>query len=245
MGRELRGFFVPGDKDSILIDADYSQIELRVLAYLSGDETMVNAFETGEDIHVRTASNIFGVPKSYVTPEMRSSAKTVNFSIIYGIGDFSLAKDIGVSVAEAKTYIQTYFKKYPRVKEYLDFLIEDAKEKGYSKTMFGRIRYVPELTASNKNIVAFGKRVAMNTPIQGSAADIIKIAMVKTDERLRREKLSSKLILQVHDELIIEAPANEAEYVSTLLKSEMEGVTDKIRLVADVGMGSTWLAAKA
>lgn len=244
LGRELRGFFVPGDKGSVLIDADYSQIELRVLAYLSGDETMVNAFETGEDIHIRTASNIFGVPAQYVTPEMRSSAKTVNFSIIYGIGDFSLAKDIGVSVAEAKTYIQTYFKKYPKVKEYLDFLIEDAKEKGYSKTMFGRIRYVPELKATNKNIVSFGKRVAMNTPIQGSAADIIKIAMVKTDERLRREKLSSRLILQVHDELIIEAPANEAEYVSTLLKNEMEGVTDKIRLVADVGTGGTWLHAK-
>jgi len=245
LGRELRGFFTAETEDKVLIDADYSQIELRVLAYLSSDENMVRAFEMDEDIHTRTASGIFGVPKNYVTSQMRSSAKTVNFSIIYGISDFSLSKDLGISLAQARAYKQSYFKNYPKVKEYLGYLIEDAKEKGYSKTMFGRIRYVPELTASNKNTVSFGERVAMNTPIQGTAADIIKIAMVRTDERLRREGLLSRLILQVHDELIIEAPRSEEEYVSRLLKEEMENVTDKIRLKADVGTGNTWLEAKA
>jgi len=243
LGRTMRGFFIPSPS-CVLVDADYSQIELRVLAYLSGDETLIGAFEAGADIHAQTASDIFGVPLSFVTPEMRKKAKAVNFGIIYGIGDYSLAQDIHESVYTARAYIQTYFRKYPKIKEYLDFLVEDAKEKGYASTMFGRIRYIPELTAAKKDVQAFGKRVAMNTPVQGSAADIIKIAMIRTDGRLKKEKLGSRLILQVHDELIIEAPRSEEEYVKTLLKEEMENATDRVRLVADVSSGENWLEAK-
>ncbi|MEA4832466.1 MAG: DNA polymerase I [Oscillospiraceae bacterium] len=244
-GRELRRFFIPQDESHLLIDADYSQIELRILACISDDENMKKAFRDGNDIHTQTASEIFHVPQCAVTPAMRKNAKAVNFGIVYGIGEFSLSKDIGVSMKTAKDYIDRYFDTYPKVRSYLDNTVADAKRNGFVKTLFGRVRYIQELSAKNKNTASFGARVAMNTPIQGTAADIIKLAMVNVDRRLEREGLRSRLILQVHDELIIEAPKSEAEYVKKLLKEEMENaVSFDVALTADVGIGENWLDAK-
>ena len=244
-GRELRKFFIasPGN---MLVDADYSQIELRILASLSQDKNMCDAFLSGADIHTMTASQVFGVPAGDVTPEMRKSAKAVNFGIVYGISDFSLAGDIGTTRKVAAEYIEKYFLKYPQIREYLDSQIDFAVKNGYVTTLFGRRRYIPELSAKNKVMQAFGKRVAMNSPIQGTAADIIKLAMIHTEKALRRENLQAKLILQVHDELIVECPQNETEKVCGILKYEMEHCTGNLlRVPLDVSLsyGKNWYEA--
>lgn len=244
LGRELRKMFVAREGFK-LVDADYSQIELRVLADISKDENMINAFKTNEDIHRLTATQVFGVPDFCVTDEMRSRAKTVNFGIIYGQSEFSLASELKISRKEAKQYIESYFEKYKGVREYMDNTISEAKKDGYVSTIFGRRRYVPELEAKNFNLRSFGERVAMNTPIQGSAADIIKIAMVKVYSALKAQCPNSRLILQIHDELIIEAPENEAEKAAQVLQREMESAADlRVPLVADVNSGNSWYEAK-
>lgn len=243
LGREMRKFFI-GAGDNLLVDCDYSQIELRVLADLANDETMINAFNNGDDIHTITASQVFGLPVEMVTSQLRSRAKAVNFGIVYGIGAFSLAKDIGVSVKEAKEYIQNYLKTYSGVDHYMNHMIELAKDKGYSETLFNRRRYLPELASKNKMMQAFGERVARNMPIQGTAADIIKIAMVRVDKRLADENMSSKLILQVHDELIVEAPPQEAQKALAILTEEMENACKmKVQLRADGNIGKSWYDA--
>ncbi len=244
IGRNMRKFFV-AEKGNTLLDADYSQIELRVLASVCGDKNMQEAFKEGRDIHTSTAAQVFGLPEDFVTPEMRSAAKAVNFGIIYGIGAFSLSKDIGVSVAEAKQYIRNYLDNFPKVSEFMDKTVEDGIKNGYVTTIFGRRRYIPELTASNKVMQAFGKRAAMNAPIQGAAADIIKIAMVKVYRRLKSEGLSAKLILQVHDELIIEASLSDKDKAAQILKEEMENaVSLAVPMSVDVGEGESWYIAK-
>ena len=243
-GREFRRFFRAGE-GYVLVDADYSQIELRVLAHISGDENMKAAFRDNIDIHTATASEVFNVPLDQVTPLMRSRAKAVNFGIVYGIGAFSLSKDIGVSVREAQRYIDSYLRHFSAIDSYMKRVIEKAKADGYVETLEGRRRYLPELTASNFNTRSFGERVARNAPIQGTAADIIKIAMIRVDERLSRENLSARLILQVHDELIVEAPAYEMMQVAILLQEEMENaVRLSVPLTAEAAMGETWYDAK-
>lgn len=243
LGREMRKFFVAG-KGKKLVDADYSQIELRVLSDLANDETMINAFNNGDDIHTITASQVFNMPVEMVTPQMRSRAKAVNFGIVYGIGAFSLAKDIGVSNKEAKQYIDNYLATYSGVDAYMKRMIDLAKDKGYSETLFHRKRYLPELASSNHMMRAFGERVARNMPIQGTAADIIKIAMVKVDRRLKAENMQAHLILQVHDELIVEAPDNEAEKALEIVTQEMENACKmKVLLRADGKIGNTWYDA--
>lgn len=244
-GSKLREYFT-AKEGCVLIDADYSQIELRVLAHISSDSNLIAAFNSGADIHSATASQVFKVPLESVTHELRGRAKTVNFGIIYGMGEFSLAGDLHVSMKEAKEYINGYFETYPGIKAYLDSTVEQAYRDGYVSTLWGRKRYIPELTATKKQMHSFGERVAKNSPIQGTAADLIKLAMVKTDRRLRAEGLKSRLILQVHDELIIEAPVSEAEYAAKLLKEEMENVAKMaVSLSVDVGIGKNWLEAKA
>lgn len=245
LGREIRRMFVAPDENTCLVDADYSQIELRVLAHISGDETMQNAFIHNEDIHTRTASQVFGVPMEEVTPAMRSSAKAVNFGIVYGIGAFSLAQDLEISVKEADAYIKGYLEKYPKVDAYMKETVETAREQGYVTTLLGRRRNMPELKASNHNTRAFGERVAMNAPIQGTAADIIKIAMVQVYRRLKEEKLKSRLILQVHDELIVETTLDEVEQVQHLLKEEMENACKlSVPLDVDMNVGKSWYDTK-
>lgn len=245
LGRELRRFFRAKD-GYVLCDADYSQIELRVLAALSGDETMVNAFNTEDDIHRITASQVFDVPQEMVTPLMRSQAKAVNFGIVYGIGAHSLSEDIHVSYGEAKRYIEQYLARYSAVAGYMDGLIETARQTGYAVTLFNRRRPLPELRVSNHMTRAFGERVARNMPIQGTAADIIKLAMIRVHDRLLREQVDAKLILQVHDELIVEAAENEVARAETILREEMENaVTLSVRLRADVHTGKTWYDAKS
>ena len=243
-GKRLREFFVAED-GKMLVDADYSQIELRVLADISGDETMLSAFESGTDIHTVTASQVFGVPTDFVTPIMRSRAKAVNFGIVYGIGAFSLSKDIGVTRKEADSYIKTYLATYKGVADYMETTIKEAKLNGFVSTIFGRRRYLPELQNSNKMLVAFGERVARNAPIQGSAADIIKLAMIKVWKRLKTDFPTARLILQVHDELIVECDSKDAEAVKEILSSEMENaVSLKVKLSADANFGQNWLEAK-
>ncbi|MCQ5128860.1 DNA polymerase I [Butyricicoccus faecihominis] len=245
LGRELRRMFVAGDREHVLIDADYSQIELRVLAHISQDEAMTEAFLHGQDIHTATASKVYHVPIEDVTPQMRSSCKAVNFGIVYGISDFSLAQDIGVSRKQAGEFIRSYLATYPGVAKYMEEIKESAREKGYVETLFGRRRALPELKSKNFNIRSFGERVAMNTPIQGTAADIIKIAMVRVHDRLLREGLKSRLILQVHDELILEAPVEERDTAMRLLREEMEGAFQMTApLVAEAKAGFSWYDAK-
>jgi len=245
MGRKIRKVFVPSSSDYVLLDADYSQIELRVLAHISNDENMIRAFNNDEDIHTTTASQVFGVPKEEVTPLLRSRAKAVNFGIVYGIGDFSLAKDLGITRKEARKYIDSYLDKYPGVKRYMHESVEFGKEKGYVTTMFNRRRYLPELKSKNHNLRSFGERVAMNTPIQGSAADIIKIAMVKVFQELQKRHLKSRLILQVHDELIIEMHVDEREEVTRILKDSMENAAKlNVALKVDISSGNNWYETK-
>ena len=244
LGSEFRRMFVPAE-GCVLVDADYSQIELRLLAHIADDEAMKQAFLTGEDIHTVTASQVFGVPAGEVTKQMRSHAKAVNFGIVYGISAFSLAQDIGVPVYEAKAYIETYFERFPGIRRYMDEVVANAKERGYVETLMHRRRALPELTASNFNTRSFGERVARNMPIQGTAADVIKLAMVRVDERLRRERLKARLILQVHDELIVECPEEEKETVARLLTEEMEGAVHlSVPLTAEAHWGRNWLESK-
>lgn len=244
LGSEFRRMFVPAD-GCVLVDADYSQIELRLLAHIADDEAMKQAFLTGEDIHTVTAAQVFGVPTDQVTKQMRSHAKAVNFGIVYGISAFSLAQDIGVPVYEAKEYIETYFKRFPGIRRYMDEVVAQAKERGYVETLMHRRRALPELAASNFNTRSFGERVARNMPIQGTAADVIKLAMVRVDERLHKENLKAKLILQVHDELIVECPEEEKETVARLLTEEMEGAVHlSVPLTAEAHWGINWLEAK-
>ncbi len=244
LGREIRSAFItaPGLK---LVDADYSQIELRVLAHMSHDSVMQEAFQLGQDIHQRTAAEVYGVPLNEVTKQMRSAAKAVNFGIVYGISDFGLARNIGVSRNEAKSFIERYLSRYPGIKRFMDDAVTAGKLNGYAETLLGRRRYLPELRSPNFNIRAFGERAAMNSPIQGTAADIIKLAMVRVSEALQKGGFEARLILQVHDELIIEAPEKEVPAVSALLKQQMEQVISlEVPLVADVSVGDNWNACK-
>ena len=244
LGKEFRKFFI-AKEGYLLVDADYSQIELIILAHLSNDQNMIYAFKNDVDIHKVTASQVFNVPIDMVTPLMRSRAKAVNFGIIYGISAFSLAKDIGVSRKEADSYIKNYFKHYSNIEKYMQETINFAKETGFAETMFGRRRYLPELKSSNFNLRSFGERVARNMPIQGSAADIIKIAMINVDEKIREEKLDAKIILQVHDEIIVEALQNQAERVKYILESEMaHAVNISVPLIAEAFVGKSWYDAK-
>lgn len=244
LGSQMRKFFTSSD-GKILIDADYSQIELRVMAHLCGDKNMIDAFTSGEDIHTSTAAQVFDIMPIMVTPEMRSAAKAVNFGIIYGIGAFSLSKDINTTREQAEKYISDYLKKYPKVKKFMDNTVNNAMKTGTVSTMFGRKRRIPELSSSNKNNKASGKRIAMNTPVQGTAADLIKIAMINVHRRLKSERLDANLILQVHDELIIESDISCAERCSEILKEEMMNVYDmKVPLSVDVNKGQSWYDAK-
>lgn len=243
LGAELRKMFV-APAGRVLVDADYSQIELRLLACMAGDRAMIDGFNSGEDIHRITASQVFGVPQEEVTPQMRRSAKAVNFGIVYGISPFSLSQDIGVTVAQAKEYMEKYFQHYSGVRSYMDGVVARARADGYVTTLFARRRWVPELKSSNFNTRSFGERVALNAPIQGTAADIIKVAMIRVRDRLLAEGLKGRLVLQVHDELIVECPEEEAEAVRRLVKEEMEAVISlPVPLVADTAVGRSWADA--
>lgn len=244
MGREIRRAFI-APAGSVLVDADYSQIELRLLAHLSGDEAMCEAFTLGQDIHARTAAEVYGVPLDEVTPQMRSSAKAVNFGIVYGISDFGLASNLHISRKEAAEFISRYFARYPAIHRFMDACVSQGKAEGYSVTMYGRRRPLPELSSPNYNRRQFGERAAMNTPVQGAAADIIKIAMNAVHDELKASGLTAKLILQVHDELIVEAPEEEREQVETLLRRCMENAASlRVPLIADVHSGRSWYDTK-
>ena len=245
MGREIRKIFITKNKTDKLLSADYSQIELRVLAHISGDENMINAFKHHSDIHTKTAAEVFNVDIDNVTPLMRSRAKAVNFGIVYGISDFSLAQDLGITRKEAAEYMSIYFDRYPKIKEYLESVVEDAKKTGYVTTILNRKRFIPEIKASNKIVKALGERLAMNAPIQGSAADIIKIAMINVFNRLNKENLKSTLILQVHDELIVNVVEEEINIVENIVKEEMENVFKlSVPLDVDINFGDTWYNTK-
>ena len=245
MGKKIRQLFVPSSENHIFLDGDYSQIELRVLAHMSGDPTLIKAFKENIDIHALTASQVFHVPFEDVTSMQRSNAKAVNFGIVYGISAFALSEDLKISQKEAQKYIDGYFEKYPCIKAYLDEIIDFAMQNGYVETLYHRKREIPEILASNYNMREFGKRVAMNTPIQGTSADIIKIAMIRVHQKLKEHSLKSKLILTVHDELLIDAHKDEVEIVKKLLKEEMEHAADlSVPLVVDVHQGANWLAVK-
>ena len=244
IGKKLREVFKPNEK-SIFVDADYSQIELRVLAHISGDKNMIEAFNNNEDIHKQAASKVFNIPIEDVSKELRSKAKAVNFGIVYGISDFGLAEQIGVSKKEAKLYIEQYLQKYNGIKDFMDEIVESAKENGYVDTLFNRRRYIPEIKSNNYTVRQFGARVAMNTPIQGTAADIMKIAMINVYKELKERNLKSKIIVQVHDELLIETEKNEEDIVKEILKSCMENVIKlKVPLVVDISEGDNWYSAK-
>ena len=243
MGSRIRGIFVPRE-GYVFIDADYSQIELRVLASMSDDEKLIESYHSAADIHAATASQVFHVPLEEVTPELRRNAKAVNFGIIYGISSFGLGENLGISRKDAEKYINDYFKAYPQVKKYLDSLVETGIEKGFVKTYFGRIRPIPELNSNNFMKRQFGERIAMNSPVQGTAADIIKIAMNSVNARLKSEYPDSRLLLQIHDELLIEAKEEDKEAVAKLLKEEMMKAAElKVKLSVDVKFGYNWYDA--
>lgn len=244
-GRKLRKFFIPEKEGNVLIDADYSQIELRLLADIANDKEMIDAFNQGVDIHTSTASAVFGVPLEGVTPLLRKRAKAVNFGIMYGMGEFSLANDLGIPIKEAKSYIESYLANYPSITEYFEKTNEDAYANGYVETMFGRRRYIPELKSSNKNLKAFGERIARNSPIQGSAADIIKVAMINVRNRFNKECPEARIILQVHDELLVEAPESKKDLALEILTEEMRNaVSLKVTLLAEAGFGENWYECK-
>ena len=244
LGRQIRKVFVPKE-GCVFLDADYSQIELRVLAHMSGDEKLIEAYKENADVHQTTASLVFHVPYDEVTPMQRRDAKAVNFGIVYGISGFGLSRDLGITKKQAEQYIQDYFETYPKVKEYMDSLVEMGKSKGYVTSLYGRRRPIPELSAKNFMQRQFGERIAMNSPIQGTAADIIKIAMNRVDARLRKENMQSRLILQIHDELLVETKIEEIEEVSHILNEEMiHAAALKVPLIADVKQGTTWYEAK-
>jgi len=245
LGREVRKMFIASDPEYVLLDADYSQIELRVLAHISEDFNLIDAFKNNMDVHTKTASQVFDVPVEEVTPLLRSRAKAVNFGIVYGMGDFSLAQDLGITRKEAKKYIDSYLERYPKVKEYMSTIVQIAKEQGYVTTLLNRRRYLPELQSKNYVTRSFGERVALNTPIQGSAADIIKIAMVNVHRELKKKNLKSRLILQVHDELIVETHKSEIEEVKKIVREQMENAVPlKVPLSVDMNIGETWYDAK-
>jgi len=242
-GRRMRETFIPEDGD-VLISADYSQVELRILAHLSNDEALIDAFKSGVDVHTRTAAEIFGVPADKVTTEMRRTAKTVNFGVIYGISPFGLAETLSISRDAAQKYIEKYFERHPGVKGYIETVLSDVKQKGYASTLSGRRRPIPELRSQNSNVRALGERLAVNSPIQGTAADLIKIAMINIWKRLKQEKLSARIILQVHDELLCEAPEPELDVIKDILKAEMEGAIKlAVPLKVDIGYGRSWAEA--
>ncbi|MDR2898857.1 MAG: DNA polymerase I, partial [Clostridiales bacterium] len=244
LGRLLRKVFVP-EPGFLFVDADYSQIELRILAHMSGDENMINAFKNGDDIHTLTASQVHGISLSGVTPKMRSEAKAVNFGIVYGIGAFSLSDDLGITVKEAENYINAYLTKYANVRQFMTDSVNFAKETGYAKTMYNRRREITELKSPNFNTRSFGERAAMNMPIQGSAADIMKLAMIRVFKRLKYEGLKSRIILQVHDEILVETAEDERDIVCSLVKEEMEAAaTLMVPITADVNIGRNWYDTK-
>ena len=244
MGRLIRKVFVP-EEGYVFLDADYSQIELRVLAHMSGDETLIQAYREAQDIHRLTASQVFHVPFEEVTSLQRRNAKAVNFGIVYGISSFGLSQDLSITRKEAAEYIEKYFETYPKIKSFLDGLVAEGKEKGYVTTMFGRRRPIPELKSGNFMQRSFGERVAMNSPIQGTAADIIKIAMNRVYKRIQQEGLKSRLVLQVHDELLIETKKDELEIVSRILEEEMKGAAKlSVELEVDMHEGGNWYEAK-
>lgn len=244
-GRRIRKAFIPCSENYVILSADYSQIELRVLAHISNDENLIDAFKNNQDIHRRTASEILNIPMEQVTSMERNRAKAVNFGIVYGLSDYGLSRDIKIPIKEAKKYIENYFDRYKGVKEYLDIAVRDGKNNGYVKTLMNRLRYIPEINSSNRNVKMLGERLAMNTPIQGTAADIIKIAMVNVSDRIKEEGLKSSLILQVHDELILEVEKNELDLVKKIVKEEMENAINlEVPLVVDINWGNNWYEAK-
>ena len=243
LGSQIRRMFIPAE-GSVLVDADYSQIELRLLAHISNDKAMIDAFLSGEDFHAVTASNVFGVPLEEVTHEMRSRAKAVNFGIVYGISAFSLSQDIGVTAREAQAYMDAYFSQFPDVKKYMNGIIEKAERDGYVSTLYGRRREIPELKNSKYAVREFGKRVALNMPIQGTAADIMKMAMLDVFKALKENGLRAKLVLQVHDELIVECPEEETVQVREILEECMSGVASlSVPLLVEVKTGNSWAEA--
>ena len=244
LGKQVRKIFEPED-GKVYIDADYSQIELRVLAHMSGDKHMLEAFKNNEDIHKQAASKVFKTPIDQVTKEQRSDAKAVNFGIVYGISDFGLGEQLGISRKLAKKYIDEYLEEYSGIKEFMNNIIEKAKKDGYVETIFHRRRYIPELSSKNYMVRQFGSRAAMNTPIQGTAADIMKIAMIKVRKELENKKLKAKIVLQVHDEMMIEAPEEEIEEVKEILKTNMEQATTlKVPLIAEISIAKNWYDCK-
>ena len=244
-GRKIRQIFVPSKKDWVIFAADYSQVELRVLAHIANDKRLIEAFQSDLDIHLKTAMDVFHVEKDEVTPEMRRQAKAVNFGIVYGISDYGLSQNLGITRKEAGIFIKRYFESFPNVKEYMENIVREAKEKGYVTTLLQRRRYIPEITSKNYNIRSFGERTAMNTPIQGSAADIIKKAMIDMTEKLKAENLSTKLLLQVHDELIFEAPREELDILKKIVPEVMEQAIDLVvPLKVDYSFGDTWYDAR-
>ena len=245
-GRLIRKAFVPDWKDSVLLSSDYSQIELRVLAHISGDKHLIEAFRHGADIHTSTAMRVFGIEKPEdVTPNDRRNAKAVNFGVVYGISDFGLANNLGISRKEAKSYIDTYFERYPGIKNYMENVVREARDKGYVETLFHRRREIPDINSRNFNVRGFAERTAINSPIQGSAADILKIAMIRLDQALRAGRFKSRMLLQVHDEIVLEVPANELTAIKTLVKEIMESAIElAVPLKADESAGETWYEAK-
>ncbi|HEY9227319.1 MAG TPA: DNA polymerase, partial [Gemmatimonadaceae bacterium] len=244
LGRDIRRGFIPRP-GWVFLAADYSQIELRLLAHLSGDPAFVQAFQSGDDIHRQTAALIFDVPATEVTKDMRASAKTINFATIYGQGPHALSRQLKIAHAEAKEFIERYFQRFSRVREFLDSMKEFAREHGYVQTIFNRRRYIPELRDRNFNIRAFGERTAQNSPIQGSAADLIKMAMINVQRSLDARRLQTRMLLQVHDELVFEVPADEVDAARELVRHEMEhAATLSVPLVVDLGVGENWLATK-
>ena len=240
LGREIRKVFIPKD-GYVFLDADYSQIELRILAHMSGDESLIRAYNTGKDIHRITASEVFHTPFEEVTAQQRSNAKAVNFGIVYGISSFGLGQDLNISRKEAQEYIERYFSTYPGIKKYLDESVEQGKKNGYVVSLMGRRRPVPELASKNFNQRSFGERVAMNSPIQGTAADIIKLAMIRVNDRIQKEGLRSQLLLQIHDELLVETYIDEIEAVRKILEEEMDQVIQlSVPLEIDVQQGNNW-----
>ncbi len=237
--------FVPRDEDWVIYSSDYSQIELRVLAHISGDEHLKQAFRDGMDIHTSTAMRVFNVTEDEVTPNMRRNAKAVNFGIVYGISDYGLSQNLGITRKAAQEYIDTYFENYPDVKRYMEESVREAKDKGYAATLYNRRRYLPDINARNFNLRSFAERTAINTPIQGSAADILKLAMIEMAKRLKEEKLQATMLLQVHDELVFEVPESELEQLDKLVKEVMENTVQlDVPLLTDSNWGKTWYEAK-
>jgi len=244
-GRKIRQAFVPSEEGWFIFSADYSQVELRVLAHIAGDEKLIQAFNEDMDIHTKTAMDVFHVSKDDVTSDMRRQAKAVNFGIVYGISDYGLSQNLGITRKEAAEFIDRYFKSYPGVKNYMEDIVQDAKQKGYVTTLLNRRRYIPEITSRNFNIRSFAERTAMNTPIQGSAADIIKKAMIDMAARLKKENVKARLLIQVHDELIFEAPKEELEVLERIVPEVMENALSlAVPLKVDYSYGATWFDAK-